>query len=159
VIACRVNAFTSAYVAPAALNLVIIAWRIVGPVQGDVIPALLMIAVNWWLQDSLCIPLLDPFSQCFNWTTNAATFFKYNCVNDYLLPFGSLGFERYGMRIINHLRLFHKYKLCHTSGTEGNDHSHCSLLNFFWNCWSLSTDVVKEYLEVPYGWKSGFRLD
>ncbi|KAA6386831.1 MAG: hypothetical protein EZS28_017643 [Streblomastix strix] len=51
-IACRVNAFTSAYVAPAALNRVNIAWRIVGPVQGDVIPALLIIAINWWLQYS-----------------------------------------------------------------------------------------------------------
>ncbi|KAA6404121.1 MAG: hypothetical protein EZS28_000349 [Streblomastix strix] len=51
-ITCRVIAFSSVYVAPAALNRVIIAWRIVGPVYGDVIPALLIIAVNWWLQYS-----------------------------------------------------------------------------------------------------------
>ncbi|KAA6392731.1 MAG: hypothetical protein EZS28_011741 [Streblomastix strix] len=51
-IACRVNAFTSDYVAPAALNLVFIAWRIVGPVYINFIPDLLMIAVNWWLHYS-----------------------------------------------------------------------------------------------------------
>ncbi|KAA6384132.1 MAG: hypothetical protein EZS28_020343 [Streblomastix strix] len=52
-IACRVNAFTFAYVAPAALNRVIIAQRIVSPMYGDVIPALLMMAINWWLQYSV----------------------------------------------------------------------------------------------------------
>ncbi|KAA6398298.1 MAG: hypothetical protein EZS28_006172 [Streblomastix strix] len=51
-IACRMNAFTSAYVAPAAINPVIIAWIIVGPVYGGVITVLLMITTNKWLQYS-----------------------------------------------------------------------------------------------------------
>ncbi|KAA6321585.1 MAG: hypothetical protein EZS28_054537, partial [Streblomastix strix] len=80
------KSFTSAYVAPAALNPVIIAWRIVGPVYGDVITALLMIAVNWWLQYS---ELAGEYFY-YNWTTDATTFFKCNCVNDFLLCFGIL---------------------------------------------------------------------